>query len=52
MLSTIVLLILLLAGIGALFRGGESFGDSVRKGCGCILMLLFVLMIVSIFIPL
>lgn len=51
MLTKIALLILVLAGIGALFLGGDSFGDSVRKGCGCrgVLILLILLLVLSLF---
>ncbi len=45
----IVLFILLLAGIGALFGGGQSFGDSVRKGCGCFIAIILVLLVLSFF---
>lgn len=45
----IALIILILAGIGAIFGGGNSFGDSVRKGCGCVVMILLVLLALSFF---
>lgn len=52
MLLKIALLILIFAGIGALFMGGENFGDSLRRGCGCrgLIILLIALLVLSFFI--
>lgn len=50
-MGEIIIAILLLAAIGALFAGGESFGDSLRKGCGCVIVLLFLLLVAMLIFP-
>lgn len=39
MLTTIIIIILILVIIGALL-GGNSFGESLRGGCGCLIALI------------
>ncbi len=45
-MKTIIAIIIVLAAVGALFYDGDSFGDSLRKGCGCtgliVVLLLFL----------
>ncbi|WP_160215064.1 hypothetical protein [Porphyromonas sp. COT-239 OH1446] len=45
---TIIGVILILALIGALFAGGEGFGDSIRKGCGCVVFAVVGLIILML----
>lgn len=47
MLTEILTVILIIAVLGALI-GGNSFGESVRKGCGCIILLLILGLVLSI----
>lgn len=47
-MEIIVLAVILLA-IGALL-GGKNFGDSFRKGCGCMTITIFILAIILVII--
>ncbi len=44
-INTIIVIIVILAAVGALFYGGESFGDSLRKGCGCTGLIVILLLL-------
>ena len=48
-LLTISLIIILLAGIGALL-GKNNFGESVRSGCGCVLKVILVIIIIALIV--
>ncbi len=43
-IPTIIAIILILAAVGAIFYDGESFGDSLRKGCGCTGLIVILLL--------
>ncbi len=47
MITGIIVFIIILAVIGALL-GGDSFGEAIRGGCGCLITIIIILVVMSI----
>ncbi len=48
-MGTIIIFVIIIAVLGALI-GGDSFGEAIREGCGCISAIIIILIILGIYI--